>query len=202
MQTRSEAAARKLAKRLAAVANPTANANANEQTTAFAKLVQLAFVHGFTVAEFADAATIAAHAPQPEPEPAHEKPHAAADGQRAKRRAIVAEIVASIRVVYAGASPSFRRSGKAHTFNTYADTLATPRQCIGPNGPSERDESALLGLIERSDANGAFDATALCVDLGAFSRLASAGFLASAGERFTFSDAGLSRARGVVSRAR
>jgi hypothetical protein len=200
MQTRSNEAARKLAKRLAAVANPTANASANEQSTAFAKLVQLCFAHGFALADFADAATIAAH--NPAPEAPHEKPHAAADGARAKRRALVAEIVASIRVVYAGASPSYRRSGKAHTFATYADTCATPRQSIGPNGPSERDESALLGLIERADATGAFDPVSLCVDLGAFSRLASVGYLAQAGEAFTLTDAGLSRARGVVSRAR
>jgi hypothetical protein len=202
MQTRNEAAARKLAKRLAAVANPTANASPNEASTAFAKLVQLCFAHGFAVADFADAATIAAHNPTPQAEAPHEKPHAAADGARAKRRALVAEIVASIRVVYAGASPSYRRSGKAHTFATYADTCATPRQSIGPNGPSERDESALLGLIERADASGAFDPVALCVDLGAFSRLASVDFIARAGEAFTLTDAGLSRARGVVSRAR
>jgi hypothetical protein len=191
MQTQSNAAKR--AATLAALADPARNDNAAERATAAQKLFAHCEKHNLDAFAFA---------PFLRPEPAHEKPSAAADGARAKRRAIVAEIVASIRVVYAGASPSYRRSGKAHTFETYADTCAKPRQSIGPNGPTERDESALLGLIERSDANGAFDPVALCLDLGAFSRLASVDFIHRDGNAFAFTTAGLSRARGVVSRAR
>jgi hypothetical protein len=195
MQTQAQILKRAAA--LAAVANPANNASETEQATALAKLIKLCEAHGLNLADFAPFATAQA---QPEPEPT-EQPAPKTD-IRAERRARVAAINAAIRVLYAGASPAYRRSGRVHSFTTYADTVTAPRQSIGPNGPSERDDSGLLGLLQNSDADGLFSPVNLCVDLGVISRLASVGFLASVGgERLAFTEAGLARANGAASRA-
>lgn len=100
---------------------------------------------------------------------------------------------------YAGASKAAHMRKPARLAD-YVSRVSKPVQAIGPNGPSERDESGLALILSGADKRGGFDPVKLNLDLGIASRLASGGFVTVTGESFTLTKTGRERASVVVNR--
>jgi hypothetical protein len=167
-------AARTLASKLAALADPARNSNENERAAALAKLIAHCAKYGFELAEYAK--------PVASPD-AGETVNVNADG--------VAERAAANRAFtakhYAGpsqASHAKRAPKLADALARVANPVQRAKAC------STRDESGLLLADSLADANGTFCPLAGTFDLGVLSRLASLSYLTVAGERIAISKAG------------
>lgn len=111
-----------------------------------------------------------------------------------------ADLRALAATYYAGASNAAHQRKPAKR-DDYASRITTPVQRIGNGGPSTRDESGLALILSNAKRDGSFDPTAINLDLGIASRLASVGMLAFANDTFTLTKAGRERANLVVKRA-
>lgn len=143
---------------------------------------------------------------KPAPKPAAPKPSNPAD--KAKQREaearvkLIGELRTSVATLYNGPSLAVRSNPKRLAISVYTELLAAPKHRTTLDRVSVRDESALALIIKRGDKTGGFDPVSLNIDAGIFSRLASVGFIAKAGDGFTLTGGGLSHARKAVNAAK
>ncbi|HYD83949.1 MAG TPA: hypothetical protein VEA63_07840 [Opitutus sp.] len=95
---------------------------------------------------------------------------------RAERQAVITGHRQAVAAIYSGASLTVH-SSRAAPVNAYVERISAPVQRIGKSGPTTRDNSLLALLARNAKPNGDFDPVALACDVGAISRLASAGFV-------------------------
>lgn len=121
---------------------------------------------------------------------------------RTDRLAIVTAALPILATLYDGSSPAIHSSGRAGKRAVYADRVLVPKQRIGDDGPSERDNSFLAFLATHADKAGAFDPVSLACDLGNISRAASAGFVTynKATDTFTLTSDGRTRGNNASKR--
>lgn len=218
-----------LATKLAAVANDT-RADDNTRANAAGRLAAVCEKHGLTIADYIKPDPIAATKAAMQADnaaPKAEKPKAAkpakpaapkaekpskpsADESKraadyAERVELIAKLRASVAAIYNGASLAVRTNPKRFALSVYSDLLASPKHRTTTDRVSARDESALREIIMRGDATGAFDPSAINLDAGIFSRLASISYIEaapkSAKHPFRLAKAGAEHARLIVKRA-
>lgn len=179
------AKADKLAKAIAAKADPARNNNPAECAVALDKLIAHCAKYGLKLDAYVKPVA------QPEPEPAV---NVNSDG--------VAERAAANRATtsrhYSGpsqASHARREPKLADALARVANPVQRAKAC------SVRDESGLILAASHADDAGTFCPLAGTFDLGVLSRLASLGFLTVAGDRIAISKAGRDLAANLARKA-
>jgi hypothetical protein len=150
----------------------------------------------------ADAAAAAEAAKAAKPE----KPSKPADTERnaayAERVKLIDELRASVSTLYNGPSLAVRTNPKRFPSSVYADLAASPKHRTELAKLTVRDESALREIIMRGDAKrGTFDPSAINLDAGIFSRLASVKLVQHDADGFSLTADGIAYARKLAKAA-